>query len=97
MRWKFWQPRYPPDFQLGGSGTTNAQAKQGNAKDYGKASDELLVITAKQKEGPAGQGAVAELHRRHAGAMRRSSKVAALMAFSMIALAIVQLAVAIWF
>ncbi|KAA3640925.1 MAG: hypothetical protein DWP92_02085 [Armatimonadetes bacterium] len=93
MRWKLWQSKYEPGFQLFGSGLTNAQAQRGNAKDYGGASDELSVRYAKQNAGAAGQGALAELQRRHAAAMRRSSKVTALMAFAMIVLAGVQLVV----
>jgi len=95
MQFRFWQPKYPPNFQLFGSGLTNAQAQRGNAKDYDKASDELLVRYARNNAGAAGQGAMAELQRRHAAAMRRSSAVGAWMAFAMIVLAAVQLIVAL--
>jgi hypothetical protein len=65
----------------------------GHDNAYGKAADESLVWIVKQNEGAAGQGALAELQRRHAKAMRRSSIAAWWLAFAVGLVAVVQIVV----
>lgn len=81
--------KYPDDYKPDGM-LSNAQMRGGHDSYYSKWADESLVWIVKTKAGAEGQGAPAELARRHAESMRKSSLAAWWLAFAMAVLAVIQ-------